>query len=394
MNPCRYSSDLRFGLEIPPPVAHGSYVSLTSFMYQATSVDSSGYFQTRVHRDGGNRKQPVVSGIVSGGNREQPVVYSFIPVMPSFIALDIFGKNFLPWTLDAQIHLPAKNLGETIIDNNGTSLQDKAKAMIFLRHHLHEDLKREYLTIKDPLELWNNIQDRFDHQKLVLLPKACSEWIHLRLQDYKSVSEYNSALFRISSELKLCGDNITDEDMLEKTFSTFHPSNLILAQQYRERKFTKYSELISCLLVAEENNKLLLHNHQVRPVGTNPLPEANAISTQSKRGRGRSRGPHRGRGRGRSNTWHLESHNTKLDGGRGSSRQNTGRPHKGRVSGDKDNICYRCGMSNHWSRTCRTPKHLVEAYQRTLKEKGKQTETNLIEEAPIHHHLLFGQTLI
>ncbi|KAD4982650.1 hypothetical protein E3N88_19321 [Mikania micrantha] len=165
-----------------------------------------------------------------------------------FIALDISRKNFLPWTLDAQIHLTAKNLGEIIVDSNETSLQDKAKAMIFLRHHLHEDLKREYLT--------------------------------------------------------------------------------------------------------------------------------------SKRGRGRSHGLHRGRGRGRSNTWHRESHNTKIDGGRGSSRQNTGRPHKGRVSGDKDNICYRCGMSNHWSRTCRTPKHLVESYQRTMKEKGKQTETNLIEGAP------------
>jgi len=27
------------------------------------------------------------------------------------------------------------------------------------------------------------------------------------------------------------------------------------------------------------------------------------------------------------------------------------------------NICYRCGAKDHWSRTCRTPKHLVELYQ-------------------------------
>jgi hypothetical protein len=39
-------------------------------------------------------------------------------------------------------------------------------------------------------------------------------------------------------------------------------------------------------------------------------------------------------------------------------------------------------MSNHWSRTCRTPKHLIEAYQRMMKEKGKHVETNLIEDAP------------
>ena len=85
--------------------------------------------------------------------------------------------------------------------------------------------------------------------------------MHLRLQDFKTVSEYNSALFKISSRLKLCGEKITDEDMQEKTFTTFHASNVLLQQQYRERRFTKYSELISCLLVAEQNNELLMKNH-------------------------------------------------------------------------------------------------------------------------------------
>ncbi|XP_021980569.1 uncharacterized protein LOC110876716 [Helianthus annuus] len=292
-----------------------------------------------------------------------------------FVALDISGNNYLPWTLDAKIHLTANNLGATIDDENQTSAQDKAKAMIFLRHHLHEDLKREYLTVEDPLELWKNIKERFDHQKLVLLPKARYEWLHLRLQDYKSVSEYNSALFRITSELKLCGEKITDEDMLEKTFSTFHASNMLLSQQYRERKFTKYSELVSCLLVAEQNNKLLLQNHQARPVGASPLPEANVANYQSGRGRGGGRG--RDRGRGRSNTWRRESQNSKSSSGE-SSRQNTGRPPRG----SQNNICYKCGMSNHWSRTCRTPKHLVEAYQQMMKETGKNIETNLIKNAP------------
>ncbi|XP_021971351.1 uncharacterized protein LOC110866511 [Helianthus annuus] len=103
-----------------------------------------------------------------------------------FTALDISGNNYLPWTLDAKIHLTANNLGETINVDNQTSPQNKAKAMIFLRHHLHEDLKREYLTVEDPLELWTNIKERFDHQKLVLLPKARYEWLHLRLQDFKT----------------------------------------------------------------------------------------------------------------------------------------------------------------------------------------------------------------
>ena len=89
-------------------------------------------------------------------------------------------------------------------------LQDRAKALIFLRHHLHEDLKIEYLTVKDHLILWTELNKIFDHQMTVILPKTRYDLMHLRLQDFKSVSEYNSALFKISSQLKLCGENITE----------------------------------------------------------------------------------------------------------------------------------------------------------------------------------------
>ncbi|XP_021757914.1 uncharacterized protein LOC110722950 [Chenopodium quinoa] len=173
-----------------------------------------------------------------------------------FVALDITGKNYLSWVLDAEIHLDAKGLGETIKEGNKATLQDKAKAMIFLRHHLHEGLKNEYLTVKDPQILWSNLKERYDHQKTVILTRARYDWLNLRLQDFKSVSEYNLAMVKITSKLQLCGENITDSEMLEKTYSTFHANNIVLQTQYREKGFKKYSELISCLLVAEQNNEL------------------------------------------------------------------------------------------------------------------------------------------
>jgi hypothetical protein len=218
-----------------------------------------------------------------------------------FAALDVSGKNYLSWILDAKIHLEAMNLGNTIKVDNEASQQDRAKAMIFLRHHLHEELKTEYLTVKDPLILWNNLRERYEHQKTVILPKARYDWMHLRLQDFKSVSEYNSALFKISSQLKLCGENVTDVDMLEKIYTTFHASNVLLQQQYRERNFTRYSELISCLLVAEQNNELLMKNHQSHLTGSQPFPEANGTSFHGNkgnygRGRGRGRKNYRGQG--------------------------------------------------------------------------------------------------
>ncbi|XP_028962250.2 uncharacterized protein [Malus domestica] len=130
--------------------------------------------------------------------------------------------------VDTKIHLEAGNLGETIKEENNASSQDRAKAMIFIYHHLDEGLKSKYLTVKDPLALWNALRNRYNHQKIVILLRARYEWTHLRIQDFKSVAEYNSAMFRISSQMKLCGETITEEDMLENTFNTFHASKVLL----------------------------------------------------------------------------------------------------------------------------------------------------------------------
>ena len=80
-----------------------------------------------------------------------------------FVALDLTGKYYLSWVLDAKIHLDANGLRDIIKEGNKASNQDKAKALIFLHHHLHERLKTEYLTVKDTFVLWNNLEERYDH---------------------------------------------------------------------------------------------------------------------------------------------------------------------------------------------------------------------------------------
>ena len=157
--------------------------------------------------------------------------------------------------------------------------------------------------VKDPLIIWKSLKERYDHQKSVILPRARYDWIHLRLQDFKSVGDYNSALFKISSQLKLCGEKVSYENMLEKTYTAFHASNTLLQQQYKERRFTKYSELIACLLVAEQTNELLLKNHQSRPTESISLPKVNVTIQTNRRGRGR--GYFYGRGRGCSHGRHI-----------------------------------------------------------------------------------------
>ncbi|GJV59043.1 hypothetical protein Tco_1465143 [Tanacetum coccineum] len=102
------------------------------------------------------------------------------------------------------------------------------------------------------------------------------------LQDFKKVNEYSSALFRICSQLKFCGQSVTDADMLEKTYSTFHASNMTLQQQYRLQKFTRYSELNAYLLVAEQNNELLMKNHQSHPTGSLAYTKVNDTKNDPK----------------------------------------------------------------------------------------------------------------
>ena len=44
-----------------------------------------------------------------------------------------------------------------------------------------------------------------------------------------------------------------------------------------------------------------------------------------------------------------------------------------------ENTCHRCGMKGHWSRTCRTTKHLVDLYQASMKKIEKNIELNFTD---------------
>nr|XP_016502733.1 PREDICTED: uncharacterized protein LOC107820893 [Nicotiana tabacum] len=146
---------------------------------------------------------------------------------------------------------------------------------------------------------------------------------------------------RITSKLKLCGDSITDYDMLEKTFTTFHASNIVLQQQYREKCFKKYSELISLLLVAEQNNDLLMRNHDNRPTASTPFPEVDKVYSYYAK-RGKDRGPICGRGRGQGRNF---------TGVNPPPKKNNHQ--KWKVNNEKpkakglETECYRCGGKGH-----------------------------------------------
>ena len=58
--------------------------------------------------------------------------------------------------------------------------------------------------VRDPLEFLAKLKDRYDHMNIMVLPQVRYAWQHLRLQDFKFVVDYNSELFYIVTQLKLC----------------------------------------------------------------------------------------------------------------------------------------------------------------------------------------------
>lgn len=314
-----------------------------------------------------------------------------------FPALNISGDNYMSWTANVKRHLRAMGALDAISDGfSDCTEEQKAKADVFIHKHIDELLQQEYFNCINPYVIWKDLKDRFDHQKEVLLPTARDEWNNLRFQDFKSVNDYTSALFKICSMLEFCGQYISEEDKLEKTFSTFHASNINLQTQYRLLKFKRYSDLNAFLLIAEKNNAILMKNHQSRPTGSLAIPEANVAQNNDHKNYGRKREQSHRRGHGRnhfngrnhsfkgSNTYRGNSHGRGRGRGRGRGQYYRTSYHhapqnnnskRNEASGSEKNgnsTCFRCGSKSHWSKTCRTPPHLCELYQASIKGKEKE----------------------
>ncbi|XP_026452915.1 uncharacterized protein LOC113353540 [Papaver somniferum] len=257
-----------------------------------------------------------------------------------FMPLEDSGENYLSWALDAELHLEANKLDHTIIGGDCTS-DERARAVAYLRRHLSPTLKHEVAHCREPQKLWSTIKGKYHHFKVVTLPKIRDQWIHLKFQDFKSVSAYNSELHKIAAQFEMCGEPLSEESKLEKTLSTFHASHIVLQQLYRERRFTRAS--------------YSGHGHDRRKQGF--------------RGKKRKRGGYRHR--------NANSHpynknvGAKQDKGKGStsnSQKKSENPPK-----KNDEGCYRCGSKDHWYKCCRAD--LCEPH----KKREANVEMNLAE---------------
>lgn len=291
------------------------------------------------------------------------------------LALD--GHNYPTWAMDVKISLALRGIIHALTPpaerEVPLSEQFKFNALYIIRHHIHPDLKSEYVMEEEPSTLWVALQTRYEQQKAVILPEANHEWTHLRLQDFKSIEDYNHAVHKICAKLRFCEKEPTDGDKIEKTLQTMLPSDRILQHQYRARNYQTYSDLIHDLLQAEKHDELTMRNHHQRPVGSNPLPEVHH-SVKGKEKVDGSNNHHKNFGKfkkGKRNNKHKKNKSKGQGSGKGKHFH-------------KAFKCHKCGGNNHTAKKCRIPHHLVELYQKSLKDAGKATgsyETHFNAEA-------------
>ena len=278
-----------------------------------------------------------------------------------FEELAVDGHNYPTWALDVKISLASRGILPALTPPAEREAQLteplKYSALFIIRNHIHPDLKAEYVMEEEPSALWIALKTRYEQQKAVILPEANHDWTHIRLQDYKSIGDYNHAVHRVCAKLRFCEKEPSEEDKIEKTLQTMLPSDRVLQHQYRARNYQTYSALIRDLLQAEKHDELTLRNHHQRKVGTAPMPEVNYnMKSQNKKDDPRDNPKSSGKfNKGRRN--------------RRKNKKNAVAPRKdiSTVKGDK---CKKCGCFNHSTKKCRIPRHLVALYQQSL-GKGK-----------------------
>jgi hypothetical protein len=69
----------------------------------------------------------------------------------------------------------------------------------------------------------------------VILLEANHDWVHLHLQDYKSIGYYNHGVHKIFAKLWFCEKEPYDEEKIEKILTTMLPSDRVLKHQYHAR---------------------------------------------------------------------------------------------------------------------------------------------------------------
>ena len=116
-----------------------------------------------------------------------------------FRALEADGSNYMEWSVDAKTHLTPNELDNALTSPMPAhqSAATKCCALVLLRRHLDDSLRQQYIQIVNPVDLWQQLATRFQHEKTIFLPQARNNWINLRVLDFSDLASFNTELHRI-----------------------------------------------------------------------------------------------------------------------------------------------------------------------------------------------------
>jgi hypothetical protein len=87
--------------------------------------------------------------------------------------------------MDVKISLTFRGMNEAIVPPADRQQElpptHQYNALYIIRHHIHPDLKSEYVLEEEPSVLWTTLQNCYEQQKVVILLEANHDWVHLRL---------------------------------------------------------------------------------------------------------------------------------------------------------------------------------------------------------------------
>ncbi|XP_050380493.1 uncharacterized protein LOC126797808 [Argentina anserina] len=190
---------------------------------------------------------------------------------PEFGFLDLEGKEYHHWVSDMELAFESRGIkymfADPLVDFPPMA---KTQTLIFMRRHIHATLKRQYLNVKDPKELWDKLRLRYNNVHDKLLPELTVRWDNIRLLDYKRVDDFNQDMLYLQSDLGAVGDL----DLLNKTLDMFPINYEVQAHTYHtyveEGKIRSFADLMALLVKKERHFEILLNNNN-RYVGTKKI---------------------------------------------------------------------------------------------------------------------------
>ncbi|XP_012850836.1 PREDICTED: uncharacterized protein LOC105970548 [Erythranthe guttata] len=229
-----------------------------------------------------------------------------------------------------------------------------------------------------------------DQFKLISMCKSSKEAWDVLQEAYEGTTQISECKKTVAETVATVGQTVQTELRYDKLHSIpakrLTPLNIAGddgdSENNSDDDVSTLEELKECYERMYKKFLQLMKNHNSHPTGSRALPEANAnassyhvyannVTSGRGRGRGYVRSPNRNHVGNR-----IAPYQPKWS--KNGEKQDKGHTMKFSPPKKQNDSFYKCGANGHWLNVCRTPRHLVDLYQASIKGKGKEKKINFI----------------